>query len=75
MTIGIGYFVGGLVLIAYSIFCFYVGIKRPEKLFRVAKLKFGKNKEDVFVSRLCKIWATIMLIAGIVVFVLGYLNA
>lgn len=75
MTIGIGYFLGGLFLIVYSIFCFYVGIKRPEKLFRIAKLKFGKNKKDAFIAKLCKIWASIMLIAGIIVFILGYLNA
>ena len=75
MTIGAGYFAGGLILVLYSIFCFYVGIKRPEKLFRVAKLKFGKNREDAFTSKLCKIWASIMLIAGIAVFVAGYMNA
>lgn len=75
MTIGIGYFVGGLILILYSAFCFYVGLKRPEKLFRVAKLKFGKNKEDAFVSKICYVWASLMLIAGIVVFILGHLNA
>lgn len=75
MTIGIGYFVGGLVLVLYSVFCFYVGFKRPEKLFRVAKLKFGKDKEDAVVSKICYVWALVMLAAGIAVFVLGYLNA
>ena len=28
MTIGIGYFIGGLVLVAYSILCFYVAFKK-----------------------------------------------
>ena len=76
MTIGIGYFIGGLVLVLYSILCYYVGLKRPAALFRLTKAKLGaKNKSDEFVSRFCLIWATIALAAGIVVFVLGYLNA
>ena len=74
MTIGIGYFAGGLALVAYSVFCFYVGAKRPQKLFRVAKLKFGKSKSDDGVSKLCYLWATLMLLAGISVFVLGYMK-
>lgn len=74
MTIGIGYFTGGLALVAYSTFCFYVGLKRPEKLFRVAKLKFCKNKSDDLISRLCNLWAALMLIAGISVIIIGYIR-
>ena len=76
MTIGVGYFIGGLVLVAYSILCFYVAFKKPAALFRLTKAKIGaKNKSDEFVQRFLKIWASIALIAGITVFVLGFLNA
>ena len=76
MTIGIGYFIGGLVLVLYSILCFYVAIKRPEALFKLTKAKIGaKNKSDDFVAKFCLVWASIALVAGIVVFVLGYVNA
>ena len=76
MTIGIGYFIGGLVLVAYSILCFYVAIKKPAALFKLTKAKIGaKKKSDEFVQKFLKIWASVALIAGIAVFVLGYLNA
>ena len=76
MTIGIGYFIGGLVLIAYSALCYYVGIKRPASLFKLTKAKIGaKKKSDEFVAKFCIVWATIALVAGITVFVLGYINA
>lgn len=76
MTIGIGYFIGGLVLVAYSILCFYVAIKKPEALFKLTKAKLGaKNKSDESVQKFIKIWASVALLAGIVVFVLGYVNA
>ena len=76
MTIGIGYFIGGLVLVSYGIFCFYVAIRKPEALFRLTKAKIGaKKKSDEFVQKFIKIWASVALLAGIVVFVLGYVNA
>ena len=76
MTIGIGYFIGGLVLIAYSALCYYVGIKRPAALFKLTKAKIGaKKKSDEFVAKFCIVWETIALVAGITVFVLGYVNA
>ena len=76
MTIGIGYFIGGLVLLAYSALCFYVAVKKPAALFRLTKAKIGaKNKSDEFVQKFVKIWASVALIAGIAVFVLGYVNA
>ena len=76
MTIGIGYFIGGLVLLAYSILCYYVALKMPAALFKLTKAKIGaKNKSDEFVVKFILIWASIALIAGIVVFILGYVNA
>ena len=76
MTIGIGYFIGGLVLVAYSILCFYVAIKKPAALFKLTKAKLGaKNKSDEFVQTFVKVWASVALLAGIVVFVMGYVNA
>lgn len=76
MTMGIGYFIGGLVLVAYSILCFYVAIKKPAALFKLTKAKIGAtNKSDEYVEKFVKIWASAALIAGIVVFVLGYVNA
>ena len=76
MTIGIGYFIGGLVLLAYSALCFYVAIQKPASLFRLTKAKIGaKNKSDEFVQKFVTVWASIALIAGILVFILGYVNA
>ena len=76
MTIGVGYFIGGLVLVAYSILCFYVAFKKPAALFKLTKAKIGaKKKSDEFVQKFLKIWASAALIAGIAVFVLGYVNA
>ena len=76
MTIGVGYFIGGLVLVAYSILCFYVAIKKPAALFKLTKAKIGaKNKSDEFVQTFIKVWASVALAAGIAVFVLGYVNA
>ena len=76
MTIGVGYFIGGLVLVAYSILCFYVAIKKPAALFKLTKAKIGaKNKSDEFVEKFVKIWAAAALIAGVIVFALGYINA
>lgn len=46
MTIGMGYFLGGLFLILYGIMCFYVGFRKPEKLFKITKMKLGKKKSD-----------------------------
>ena len=76
MTIGVGYFIGGLVLVAYSILCFYVAIKKPAALFKLTKAKIGaKNKSDEYVQKFVKIWAAVALLAGIVVFILGYVKA
>ena len=76
MTIGIGYFIGGLVLVAYSALCFYVAIKKPAALVRLTKAKLGaRNRSDAFVQKFVSVWATVALIAGITVFVLGYVNA
>ena len=76
MTIGIGYFIGGILLLAYSIFCFYVGIKRPASIIRIVKAKIGaKKKSDDFAAKFCIIWASVALIACIIVFVAGYINA
>ena len=76
MTIGVGYFIGGLVLVAYSILCFYVAIKKPAALFKLTKAKLlATNKSDEFVQKFLKVWASVALIAGIAVFVLGYINA
>ena len=76
MTIGIGYFIGGLVLLAYSVLCFYVAFKKPEALFKLTKAKIGaKNKSDEFVQKFVTVWASAALIAGIAVFVIGYIRA
>lgn len=76
IDIGIGYFIGGLVLVAYGNFCFYVAVRKPEALFRLTKAKLGaRKKSDESVQKFLYVWASIVLLAGIVVFVLGYVNA
>ena len=75
MTMGIGYFVGGLVLVLYSILCFYVGFKRPTTLFKITKMKFGNKLSDDAVTKVCYVFSVIAVIAGMIVFYLGYVNA
>ena len=76
MTIGVGYFIGGLVLVAYSVLCFYVAFKKPAALFKLTKAKIGaKKKSDEYVQKFLKVWASIAMLAGVLVFALGYANA
>lgn len=75
MTIGVGYFLGGLFLILYGIMCYYIGLKRPDKLFKITKIKVGRNKSDDTVSKICYVFGTITIIAGIVIFIIGYVNS
>ena len=75
MTIGIGYFLGGMFLILYGIMCFYIGNQRPDKLFRLTKMKLGGKLADEKVVKICYIFSAITIIAGLAVFVLGYINA
>ena len=75
MTIGAGYFFGGLFLILYGIMCFYIGNKKPTTLFKITKMKLGKSRSDETIVKICYIFSAITVIAGIVVFVLGYINA
>lgn len=75
MTMGIGYFVGGLFLIFYGIMCFYIGFKRPTTLFKITKMKLGNKMKDETVVKVCYVFSAIGFIAGIVVFYLGYVNA
>lgn len=75
MTIGIGYFLGGLALLLYALLCVYVGYKKPAKLFKITKLKLGKNKSDETIAKICYVWALIVAVISIVIFVLGYMNA
>ena len=75
MTIGAGYFFGGLILILYAMLVFYVGKQKPEKLFRLTKAKLGGKFSDETVVKICYVWSVVALIIGISVFVLGYINA
>lgn len=75
MTIGVGYYIGGLVLILYGIMCFYIGFKKPTKLFKITKLKVGKKKSDETVVKICYVFSAITIIAGIIVLTVGFLNA
>ena len=75
MTIGIGYFIGGLVLILYSALCFYVGFKRPKTLFKITKIKLGNKMSDDTVTKVCYVFSVLAVIAGVIVFYLGYANA
>ena len=74
MSMGAGYFIGGTVLILYAIFCIYVGVKRPEKLFKITKMKLGRNKTDDAVAKIVYVWSGICIVVGIVIYVLGVMN-
>ena len=75
MTIGIGYFLGGLFLILYGIMCFYIGFKKPKTLFKITKMKLGKKRSDETIVKICYIFSAVTIVLGIVVFYIGYMNA
>ena len=71
MTIGIGYFIGFLQhsLLPYSNW-------EAGSLFQLTKAKIvAMQKIDEFVQKFLMDWPSIALLAGIVVFVIGYMNA
>ena len=71
MTIGIGYFIG-----RYSNLCFHEAIRKPEALFKLIKAQIvAMKKIDELVQKFLMGWVSIVVIVGIVVFVIGYMNA
>ncbi len=75
MTIGIGYFIGAVAALLYSAMCFYIGNKKPKALFKIAKMKLGKNKSDETVVKFCYVFSVIAFIIAVFVIVLGFVNA
>ncbi len=71
MTIGASYFFGSLAAFLYAALCVYIGYKRPGALFKIAKMKVGKNRSDKAVSNVCYGAAVVMGIVGFVVLSLG----
>lgn len=75
MTIGTGYFVGFLVLILYGCMCIYIGKTKQPTLFRITKLKVGRHRDDEQVVKICYGFGTFAIVVGVIVLVLGFMNA
>ncbi|QVK20774.1 hypothetical protein KHQ82_00090 [Mycoplasmatota bacterium] len=57
----------GIVLIIYGVFCIAIGLFKPGMLWKIVKVKLGKNKSDKFTQNFVYIWGLIAVIAGIII--------
>ena len=63
-------------MVDYCILCFHVAIRKPDALFKHTKAQIAAMKKiDEFVQKFLMVWVSIALVAGIVVFVIVYMNA
>ncbi len=71
MTIGASYFFGALAAFLYAALCVYIGLKRPAALFKITKMKLGKNRSDETITKILYVVAGVAAVVGIVVLYLG----
>lgn len=68
---GIGYLLGGIACLLYTIFVGYFGrIKKSFGLLRLAKMKLNKKMSDATAAKICLVAAAFMFAVGIFSFVL-----
>ncbi|MFC1899691.1 hypothetical protein ACFLXP_05125 [Chloroflexota bacterium] len=69
---GIGYLLGGIACLLYSVLVGYFGgIKKSPGLLKLVKMKLNKNMSDATAVKISLIAAIIMLAVGIFLFVFG----
>ena len=66
-----GYVIGGIACILYAAFVYYIAIKRPPAIIRLIKKKLSKNMSDDTAVIISYVFASIALVGGIVLFILG----
>jgi len=64
-----GYIIGGIACLLYAAFVLYIGIKRPPKLLRFVKMKFGKNMSDNAAAVVCYVFGGLAAAGAVVLFV------
>jgi hypothetical protein len=69
---GIGYFLGGVACLLYTVYVGYFGgIKKSPGVLRLAKMKINKNMSDDAAAKICLIAGGVVLAVGIFLFVFG----
>ena len=65
-----GYTIGGIACVLYAVIVYIIAIKRPRAIINLIKKKlFSKNMSDNTAAIICYVFASIALIAGIVLFI------
>ncbi len=69
---GIGYLLGGIACLLYTIFVEYFGgIKKSPGLLKLVKVKLNKNMSDTAAVKISLVAAGVVLAAGIFLFIFG----
>jgi hypothetical protein len=74
-----GYLVGGIACVAYALFCFGIGLLKPQSLLRFVKRKlkmFGGSKEpsDRATAITCIVFGVLATAGAVILFVVGAAN-
>ena len=69
---GIGYLLGGIACLLYTVFVGYFGgIKKSPGLLKLVKMKLNKNMSDTAAVKISLVAAGVVLAAGIFLFIFG----
>ena len=69
---GIGYLLGGIACLLYTVFVGYFrGIKKSPGLLKLVKMKLNKNMSDTAAAIISLVAAGVVLAAGIFLFIFG----
>ena len=69
---GIGYLLGGIACLLYTVFVGYFGgIKKSPGLLKFVKMKLSKNMSNAVAAKISLIAAGVMLAVGIFLFIFG----
>lgn len=71
---GLGWLLGGLFFIAHSGMCLWIGLKKPTKLFNIAKKKLGKKATDRGTEIFCYVFVGVDLVISAALLYFGMLN-
>jgi len=69
---GIGYLLGGIACLLYTVFVgYYGGIKKSPGLLKLVKMKINKNMSDKAAANISLIAGVIVLAGGVFLFIFG----
>ena len=73
---GIGYLLGGIACLLYTVFVGYFGgIKKSPGFLNLVKMKLNKNMSDAAAAKICLIAAGVVLAVGIFLFIFGAIGS